>query len=79
MEKVERTQYQAALAITGTWQGSSRIKHYEELGWESYLTVAGLDAFFRSIRLELTLPLFTSKKNYVDQCIELLIQITFMK
>ena len=26
MEKLERTQYQAALAITGTWQGSSRIK-----------------------------------------------------
>ena len=35
MEKVERTQYQAALAITGTWQGSNRIKLYEELGWET--------------------------------------------
>ena len=35
MEKVERTQYQAALAITGSWQGSSRTKLYEELGWES--------------------------------------------
>ena len=35
MEKVERTQYQAALAITGTWQGSNRSKLYEELGWES--------------------------------------------
>ena len=35
MEKVERIQYQAALAITGTWQGSSRSKLYEELGWES--------------------------------------------
>ena len=33
MEKVERTQYQAALAITGTWQGSNRSKLYEELGW----------------------------------------------
>ena len=35
MEKVERLQYQAALAITGAWNGSSRTKLYEELGWES--------------------------------------------
>ena len=35
MEKVERTQYQAALAITGSWQGSCRTKLYEELGLES--------------------------------------------
>ena len=35
MEKVERVQYQAALAITGTWQGSSRSKIYDELGWET--------------------------------------------
>ena len=35
MEKIEIIQYQAALAITGAWQGSSRSKFYEELGWES--------------------------------------------
>ena len=35
MEKVERVQYQAALAVTGTWQGTSRSKLYDELGWES--------------------------------------------
>ena len=35
MEKVERIQYQAALAISGAWRGSSRSKIYEELGWES--------------------------------------------
>ena len=35
MEKVERIQYQAALAITGAWQGSSRAKIYDELGWET--------------------------------------------
>ena len=35
MEKVERVQYQAALAITGAWQGSSRSKIYDELGWEN--------------------------------------------
>ena len=33
MEKVERIQYQAALAISGAWRGSSRSKLYEELGW----------------------------------------------
>ena len=35
IEKVERTQYQAALAITGTWQGTNRSKLHEELGWET--------------------------------------------
>ena len=35
MEKAERIQYQAALAVTGAWQGPSRSKLYEELGWES--------------------------------------------
>ena len=35
MEKVERIQYQAALAVTGAWQGSSCSKLYDELGWES--------------------------------------------
>ena len=35
MEKLEKIQYQAALAVTGAWQGSSRSKLYEELGWES--------------------------------------------
>ena len=35
MELIEKTQYQPALAVTGAWQGTSRIKIYEELGWES--------------------------------------------
>ena len=35
MEKVERIQYQAALAITGAWQGTRRSKIYDELGWET--------------------------------------------
>ena len=30
MKKLEKVQYQAALAITGAWQGSSRSKIYEE-------------------------------------------------
>ena len=32
MKKVERIQYQATFANTGTWQGSNRSKLYEELG-----------------------------------------------
>ena len=35
MEMVEKVQYQAALAITGAWQFTSRNKVYDELGWES--------------------------------------------
>ena len=34
-EEAEKVQYQAGLAITGAWQGSSRSNLYEELGWES--------------------------------------------
>ena len=35
MQKLEFIQYQAALSITGTWQGSNRSTLYEELGWET--------------------------------------------
>ena len=35
MKEIESVQYQAALAVTGTWKGSSREKIYNELGWES--------------------------------------------
>ena len=35
MEKVENIQYQAALALTGTWSGTNRSKLYEEIGWET--------------------------------------------
>ena len=38
MDKVERIQYQAALAITGAWQGLSRTKIYDELGCESFFS-----------------------------------------
>ena len=34
MEKVESIQYQSALAVSGTWKGSSRIKLYDGLGWK---------------------------------------------
>ena len=35
MENVERILCQAALAVTGTRQGSSHSKLFEELGWET--------------------------------------------
>ena len=34
MEKIEKVQFQAALAVTGTWKTTSRVKIYDELGWE---------------------------------------------
>ena len=33
--QMERTQYQAALAVSGTWKGTNRENIYEELGWET--------------------------------------------
>ena len=33
--KIDSVEYSAALAITGTWRGTSRQKLYAELGWES--------------------------------------------
>ena len=35
MRTLESIQYQAALAATGAWKGTSTQKLYEELGWES--------------------------------------------
>ena len=35
MDLVERVQCKAALIVSGCWQGTSREKLYEELGWES--------------------------------------------
>ena len=35
MEDLEKVQYQAGLAVSGAWKGTSRIKLYNELGWES--------------------------------------------
>ena len=35
MDLLERVQYKAALIVSGCWQGTSREKLYDELGWES--------------------------------------------
>jgi hypothetical protein len=34
MKRIESVQYDAALAVSGAWRGSSRTKLYKELGWE---------------------------------------------
>ena len=34
MKLIEQVQYKAALIVTGCWQGTSREKLYNELGWE---------------------------------------------
>ena len=34
-KKLGSIQYSAALAVTGAWKGTSRVKLYDELGWES--------------------------------------------
>ena len=35
MDLIERVQYKAALIVSGCWQGISRERLYEDLGWES--------------------------------------------
>jgi hypothetical protein len=35
MDQIESVQYQAGLIVTGCWQGTSRLRLYKELGWES--------------------------------------------
>ena len=37
IQSLESTQYQAALAVSGAWKGSSTTKLYEELWWESLI------------------------------------------
>ena len=34
-QRLEQTQYSAALAVAGAWRGTNRQRLYEELGWES--------------------------------------------
>ena len=35
MNLIEQVQYKAALIVSGCWQGTCRVKLYDELGWES--------------------------------------------
>ena len=52
-KKVESVQYSAALAITGSIQGTSRVKLYKELGFETLKSRRWLKIFAASTRLKL--------------------------
>ena len=58
MANIECVQYEAALAITGTWQGTSRIKLYVELGLR---TLSDRRSFNRVI------PIFKIKNNLIPR------------
>ena len=34
-EQLEQAQYKAALAVSGAWKGTNRLRLLEELGWET--------------------------------------------
>ena len=56
MNALERTQYKAALAVSGAWEGTNLNKRYEELGWETLIyrwLVRRLSQFYK-IRINLT-------------------------
>ena len=55
MESVEKIQYQAGLAITGCWKGSSRDRLYEELGWESLSDRRNINRIFQIYKIILVL------------------------
>ena len=80
MEKVERTQCQAALAITGTWQVAPNFTK----NWDGrpFLTVVGAGAFSRYTKLKSTRPILILEINFlhtVDPCIDLITLIPFKK
>ena len=59
MNTLKRIQYDAALAITGSWKGENLNKIYNELGWESLTDRPGVDVFFTFIKFKIILLLLT--------------------
>ena len=51
MSKLESTQHDAVLAVSGAWCGTSTDKVLEELGWETLATGDGIGAFVSFIKL----------------------------
>ena len=64
MDLIERVQYKAALIVSGCWQGTSRERLYEELGWESDRRWARRLTIFYKINIGLT-PSYLS--NHIPQ------------
>ena len=42
-ERLERIQYSASPAVSGAWRGTNIDRLYEELGWESLITIDGIE------------------------------------
>ena len=51
MESVEKIQYQASLAITDCWKGSSHDRLYDELGWESLSDRRNINRIFQIYKI----------------------------
>ena len=68
MKKIESVQYRAALAITGAWQGTSRVKIYEQLGLESLSDRRSLNRVLQlfKIKNDLTPPYLRLKLPILD-------------
>ena len=64
MESVEKIQYQASLAITGCWKGSSRIRLYEELGWETLSDRRSNNRIFQILKIISKKVLYILRENY---------------
>ena len=48
-QRLEQTQYSAALAVAGAWRGTNRQRLYEELGWEVCITEDGTEGYAISL------------------------------
>ena len=42
-KRLEKIQYSAAPSLSGAWRGTNIDRLYEELGWESLITLDGID------------------------------------
>ena len=66
MDFVERVQYKAALIVSGCWQGTSREKLYEELGWESLSDRRWLHRLTIFYKMLIDLPLITYLITFIN-------------
>ena len=63
MKKIESVQYQAALAITGAWQGTNRIRLYQQLGLESLSDRRSLNRVIQLFKIKNNLtPIYLKRK-----------------
>ena len=64
MEKVESVQYSAALAVSGTWRGTSREKLYAELVRNAQIRICVLILFFARLdQIFAALPIVSARPS----------------